>query len=306
LKKLPVITLMGPTAAGKTDLAIALCQALNTEVISVDSALVYKGMDIGTAKPTKAEQQLAPHHLIDMLDPKEAYSVADFRRDAVAEINRLHALGKVPVLVGGTMMYFKGLVEGLSPLPEADADIRAQLEAEAQASGWPALHKQLTDIDPEAAAKISENDSQRINRALEVYRITGKPMSELQKIKEAELPFEFHQFAIAPSDRSVLHERIELRFKKMLELGFENEVLALYQRKDLHPDLPSIRCVGYRQMWEYLDGSCDYDEMVFKGIAATRQLAKRQLTWLRSWPNVTWLNSEDEENLQRVVSSLSY
>jgi tRNA dimethylallyltransferase len=306
LKKLPVITLMGPTAAGKTDLAIALCQALNTEVISVDSALVYKGMDIGTAKPTKAEQQLAPHHLIDMLDPKEAYSVADFRRDAVAEINRLHALGKVPVLVGGTMMYFKGLVEGLSPLPDADADIRAQLEAEAQASGWPALHKQLTDIDPEAAAKISENDSQRINRALEVYRITGKPMSELQKIKEAELPFEFHQFAIAPSDRSVLHERIELRFKKMLELGFENEVLALYQRKDLHPDLPSIRCVGYRQMWEYLDGSCDYDEMVFKGIAATRQLAKRQLTWLRSWPNVTWLNSEDEENLQRVVSSLSY
>lgn len=297
---------MGPTAAGKTDLAIALCQTLNTEVISVDSALVYQGMDIGTAKPTKAEQVLAPHHLIDILDPKEAYSVADFRRDAIAEINRLHTLGKVPILVGGTMMYFKGLVEGLSPLPEADAEIRAQLEIEAQTLGWPMLHKQLKDIDPEAAAKISENDSQRINRALEVYRLTGKPMSELQKIKEAELPYDFHQFAIAPSDRSVLHKRIEQRFKKMLEMGFENEVLALYQRKDLHPDLPSIRCVGYRQMWEYLDGSCDYDEMVFKGIAATRQLAKRQLTWLRSWPNVTWLNSEDEENLQRVVSSLSY
>lgn len=297
---------MGPTAAGKTDLAIALCQTLKTEVISVDSALVYRGMDIGTAKPTPAEQALAPHHLIDILDPKDAYSVADFRRDAVAQIDRLHAQGKVPILVGGTMMYFKGLVEGLSPLPEADPDVRAQLEIEAQAQGWPALHKQLMSIDPEAAAKISENDSQRINRALEVYRLTGKPMSMLQKIKEAELPYEFHQFAIAPSDRSVLHERIERRFKKMLEMGFENEVLALYQRNDLHPDLPSIRCVGYRQMWEYLAGSCDYDEMVFKGIAATRQLAKRQLTWLRSWPNVTWLNSDDEENLQRVVSSLSY
>lgn len=297
---------MGPTAAGKTDLAIALCQTLKTEVISVDSALVYRGMDIGTAKPTPAEQALAPHHLIDILDPKDAYSVADFRRDAVAQIDRLHAQGKVPILVGGTMMYFKGLVEGLSPLPEADPDVRAQLEIEAQAQGWPALHKQLMSIDPEAAAKISENDSQRINRALEVYRLTGKPMTMLQKIKEAELPYEFHQFAIAPSDRSVLHERIERRFKKMLEMGFENEVLALYQRNDLHPDLPSIRCVGYRQMWEYLAGSCDYDEMVFKGIAATRQLAKRQLTWLRSWPNVTWLNSDDEENLQRVVSSLSY
>jgi tRNA dimethylallyltransferase len=306
LKKLPVITLMGPTAAGKTDLAIALCQHLNTEVISVDSALVYQGMDIGTAKPSKAEQALAPHHLIDIIDPKEAYSVADFRRDAIAQIERLHALGKVPILVGGTMMYFKGLVEGLSPLPEADPNVRAQLEIEAQTQGWPALHKQLMSIDPEAAAKISENDSQRINRALEVYRLTGKPMTELQKTKEAELPYEFHQFAIAPSDRSVLHERIELRFKKMLEMGFENEVLALYQRTDLHLDLPSIRCVGYRQMWEYLAGSCDYDEMVFKGIAATRQLAKRQLTWLRSWPNVTWLNSDDEENLQRVVSSLSY
>lgn len=222
---------MGPTAAGKTDLAIALCQTLKTEVISVDSALVYRGMDIGTAKPTPAEQALAPHHLIDILDPKDTYSVADFRRDAVAQIDRLHAQGKVPILVGGTMMYFKGLVEGLSPLPEADPDVRAQLEIEAQAQGWPALHKQLMSIDSEAAAKISENDSQRINRALEVYRLTGKPMTMLQKIKEAELPYEFHQFAIAPSDRSVLHERIERRFKKMLEMGFENEVLALSKKR---------------------------------------------------------------------------
>ncbi|MFC3033144.1 tRNA (adenosine(37)-N6)-dimethylallyltransferase MiaA [Pseudoalteromonas fenneropenaei] len=301
----PVITLMGPTAAGKTDLAIALCQHLNTEVISVDSALVYRGMDIGTAKPNAAEQALAPHHLIDILDPSESYSVADFRRDAVAQIERLHALGKIPILVGGTMMYFKALIDGLSPLPEADAIIRAGLESEAQAKGWPAMHQLLQQVDPEAASKISENDSQRINRALEVYRLTGKAMSELQQVKEAPLPYTFHQFAIAPADRAVLHERIALRYKKMLEEGFENEVSALYQRQDLHPDLPSIRCVGYRQMWDYLAGRCDYDEMVFKGIAATRQLAKRQLTWLRSWPEVTWLDSGDQENLQRVVSSLS-
>ncbi|CCQ11478.1 tRNA dimethylallyltransferase [Pseudoalteromonas luteoviolacea B = ATCC 29581] len=297
---------MGPTAAGKTDLAIALCQHLNTEVISVDSALVYKGMDIGTAKPSRAEQALAPHHLIDILDPKDSYSVADFCRDAINHIDTLHAQGKTPILVGGTMMYFKSLVEGLSPLPEANRAVRAVLEQEAQQKGWPALHAQLMAIDPVTAQKISENDSQRINRALEVYRLAGKPMSELQEEKPQPLPYTFHQFAIAPSDRSVLHERIELRFKKMLDEGFENEVLALYQRNDLHPDLPSIRCVGYRQMWEYLAGRCDYDEMVFKGIAATRQLAKRQLTWLRSWTDVTWLESGNEENLQRVVSSLSY
>ncbi|WP_462170191.1 tRNA (adenosine(37)-N6)-dimethylallyltransferase MiaA [Pseudoalteromonas xiamenensis] len=305
MKKLPVITLMDPTAAGKTDLAIALCQHLDTEVISVDSALVYKGMDIGTAKPTLEEQVQAPHQLIDILDPKESYSVADFRRDAISHIERLHSLGKVPILVGGTMMYFKGLIDGLSPLPEADPSIRAVLEQEAAELGWPEMHKKLVEVDPIAASKISENDSQRINRALEVYRITGKSMTELQKTKETPLPYEFHQFAIAPADRSVLHERIELRFKKMLAEGFENEVSALYQRSDLHPDLPSIRCVGYRQMWDYLAGRCDYDEMVFKGIAATRQLAKRQLTWLRSWPEVTWLDSADQENLQRVVSSLS-
>ena len=296
---------MGPTASGKTDLAIQLCQHLNTEVISVDSALVYKGMDIGSAKPDERELALAPHRLIDLIDPANSYSAADFRRDALENIAELHSEGKIPLLVGGTMMYFKALLEGLSPLPNADQEIRAELEKEAQEKGWPALHKELSELDPVAATKINENDSQRINRALEVYRLTGKPMSELQKVKPEPLPFEVLQFAIAPSDRAVLHQRIEKRFKIMLDLGFEKEVSTLYKREDLHPDLPSIRCVGYRQMWDYLDGQGDYDEMVFKGIAATRQLAKRQLTWLRGWQNITWLESGDEENLQRVLSSLS-
>ncbi|TMO87600.1 tRNA (adenosine(37)-N6)-dimethylallyltransferase MiaA [Pseudoalteromonas spongiae] len=305
MQQLPIICLMGPTASGKTDLAIQLCQHLNTEVISVDSALVYKGMDIGSAKPNAEELALAPHRLIDLIDPADSYSAADFRRDALDNIAQLHSQGKIPLLVGGTMMYFKALLEGLSPLPNADQAIRAELEQEAQLKGWPALHQELTRVDPVAAAKINENDSQRINRALEVYRLTGKPMSELQKVKSEPLPFDVLQFAIAPSDRAVLHQRIEKRFKIMLDMGFEKEVLALYTRKDLHPDLPSIRCVGYRQMWDYLAGEDDYDEMVFKGIAATRQLAKRQLTWLRGWQNITWLESGDEENLQRVLSSLS-
>ncbi|MGB0859833.1 MAG: tRNA (adenosine(37)-N6)-dimethylallyltransferase MiaA [Pseudoalteromonas spongiae] len=305
MQQLPIICLMGPTASGKTDLAIQLCQHLNTEVISVDSALVYKGMDIGSAKPNAEELALAPHRLIDLIDPADSYSAADFRRDALDNIAQLHSQGKIPLLVGGTMMYFKALLEGLSPLPNADQAIRAELEQEAQLKGWPALHQELTQVDPVAAAKINENDSQRINRALEVYRLTGKPMSELQKVKSEPLPFDVLQFAIAPSDRAVLHQRIEKRFKIMLDMGFEKEVLALYTRKDLHPDLPSIRCVGYRQMWDYLAGEDDYDEMVFKGIAATRQLAKRQLTWLRGWQNITWLESGDEENLQRVLSSLS-
>ena len=305
MNNLHVITLMGPTAARKPALGIALCQHLDTEIISVDSALVYKDMDIGTAKPNETELSLAPHHLIDLIDPLESYSVADFRRDAIEKINNLHQQGKVPILVGGTMMYFKGLIEGLSPLPEANSEVRKVLEAEAEQLGWPALHAQLADIDPDAAAKISVNDSQRINRALEVFRLTGQSMTSLQQQKQPALPYQFHQFAIAPGDRKVLHARIEKRFNIMLEQGFKNEVLALYQRGDLHPDLPSIRCVGYRQMWEHLAGHCDHDEMVFKGIAATRQLAKRQLTWLRGWPNVNWLETDDQENLQRVLTSLS-
>ncbi|WP_338365610.1 tRNA (adenosine(37)-N6)-dimethylallyltransferase MiaA [uncultured Pseudoalteromonas sp.] len=305
MSNLPVIFLMGPTAAGKTALAISLCEHLNTEIISVDSALIYKGMDIGTAKPDAQELARAPHHLIDLLDPSETYSVADFRRDAIKKIDEFHQQGKVPILVGGTMMYFKSLIDGLSPLPEACPDVRAELEAQAKQFGWPHLHQELAKVDPQAADKISENDSQRINRALEVYRISGKTMTELQKQKQPTLPYTFHQFAIAPDDRSELHQRIEKRFKIMIEQGFEKEVSTLYLRKDLHPNMPSIRCVGYRQMWDYLAGEVDHDEMVFRGIAATRQLAKRQLTWLRSWPDVTWLTTDNEENLQRVVSSLS-
>jgi len=296
---------MGPTASGKTDLAIKLCQHLNTEIISVDSALVYKGMDIGSAKPNAEELAQAPHRLIDLIDPADSYSAADFRRDALDNIAELHSQGKIPLLVGGTMMYFKALLEGLSPLPNADQTVRTQLEVEAHEKGWPEMHRELSTVDPVAASKINENDSQRINRALEVFRLTGKPMSELQKVKPEPLPFNVLQFAIAPEERATLHQRIEKRFKIMLDMGFEKEVLTLYKRKDLHPDLPSIRCVGYRQMWDYLAGECDYDEMVFKGIAATRQLAKRQLTWLRGWQNITWLESGDEENLQRVLSSLS-
>ncbi len=305
LSNLPVIFLMGPTAAGKTALAISLCEHLNTEIISVDSALIYKGMDIGTAKPDAEELRRAPHHLIDLLDPSETYSVADFRRDAIEKIDKFHQQGKVPVLVGGTMMYFKALIDGLSPLPEADEKIRTQLEKQAKQHGWPYLYKELVEVDPQAAQKISENDSQRINRALEVYRITGKTMTELQKQKQPVLPYTFHQFAIAPDERSELHRRIEERFKIMIAQGFEKEVSTLYLREDLHPNMPSIRCVGYRQMWDYLAGEITHDEMIFRGIAATRQLAKRQLTWLRSWPDVTWLTTGDEENLHRVVSSLS-
>ncbi len=305
MQSLPVIFLMGPTASGKTALAMELCEALNTEVVSVDSALIYKDMDIGSAKPTAQEQAHAPHRLIDILDPSERYSVADFRRDALTHIEELHGQGKIPLLVGGTMMYYKALLDGLSPLPEADPKVRAAIMAEAESQGWPALHQQLKEIDPDAAAKISENDSQRINRALEVFRISGQPMTQLQQIKQDPFPYQALQFAIAPKERSVLHERIEQRFKIMLDQGFESEVRSLYKRGDLHTDLPSIRCVGYRQMWDYIAGHVTYDEMVFRGIAASRQLAKRQLTWLRGWQGVSWIETGDKENLQHVLSSLS-
>ena len=303
---LPVICLMGPTASGKTALAIALCQQLNAEIISVDSALVYRGMDIGTAKPTAAELTMAPHHLLDIRDPADSYSAADFRQDALQLISDIQHRGKVPLLVGGTMLYFKALLEGISALPAADAAVRQQLEAEAREQGWAAMHQQLAKIDPVAAARIHPNDPQRINRALEVYRLTGQSLTKLTAEKTEPFPFSVHQFAIAPTDRSILHQRIAERFMLMLEQGFEQEVQWLRQRGDLHIDLPSIRCVGYRQMWQYLDGEHSYGQMVEKGIAATRQLAKRQLTWLRGWPNLHWLKSEAElnENLQAVLTSL--
>lgn len=298
------IFLMGPTAAGKTQLAMDLCQALPCDVISVDSALVYKGMDIGTAKPSLAEQAVIPHQLIDLLDPKDAYSAADFRRDALTAMANSHAAGRIPLLVGGTMLYFKALLEGLSPLPSADAQIRAEIAAQAQQHGWEALHRELAEIDPVAAARIHPNDPQRLSRALEVFRISGKTLTQLTERKGDPLPYKVLQFAIAPTERAELHQRIALRFQQMLEQGFEEEVRVLYERADLHPELPSIRCVGYRQMWDYLAGDVSYDEMIARGLAATRQLAKRQLTWLRSWPEVQWLDTNNNAVCQDVIAQV--
>ena len=294
--------LMGPTASGKTDLAIALRQQLPVEVISVDSALIYKGMDIGTAKPTPAELALAPHRLIDILDPKESYSAMNFREDALKEMAEISASGRIPLLVGGTMLYYKALLEGLSPLPSADPIIRAEIEEKAAKIGWAGMHQELLAIDPVAGARINPNDSQRINRALEVFYITGKTMTELTAEKGEALPYRLLQFAIAPQDRAILHERIALRFQKMMDLGFEEEVKRLFLREDLHIDLPSIRCVGYRQMWEYLQGDISLDEAIYKGICATRQLAKRQITWLRGWKDeITWLDSLNPEQAKLTM-----
>ncbi|MCJ8274263.1 MAG: tRNA (adenosine(37)-N6)-dimethylallyltransferase MiaA [Psychrosphaera sp.] len=287
-KSLPVIFLMGPTASGKTGLA-----------------LVYRDMDIGTAKPTKQELADAPHRLINFLDPAQSYSAADFRADALEAIEQIHQQGKIPLLVGGTMMYFKALLEGISPLPAADPNVRAEIEKQAAEQGWAAMHQQLAEVDSVAAARIHPNDPQRINRALEVYRITGQTMTQLSAIKGDALGFEVLQFAIAPNDKSLLHQRIEQRFKQMIAQGFEQEVKKLYERGDLHLDLPSMRCVGYRQMWQYFEGIHDYDEMIFRGVVATRQLAKRQMTWLRSWQNLRWLKTGDKENLQHILTSLS-
>ena len=296
------IFLMGPTASGKTDLAIALRESLPVEVISVDSALIYKGMDIGTAKPSREELAKAPHRLIDILDPAESYSAMNFRADALKEMAKITVSGRIPLLVGGTMLYYKALIEGLSPLPSADIEVRAKIEQKAAEFGWGALHQDLMAIDPISANRINPNDSQRINRALEVFYITGKTMTELTTQQGESLPYDVLQFAIAPEDRAVLHQRIDQRFHKMIELGFEQEVRNLFERGDLNIDLPSIRCVGYRQMWEYLQGDISLDEAIFKGICATRQLAKRQITWLRGWQSeITWLDSLEPENAKQIV-----
>ena len=295
------IFLMGPTASGKTDLAMQLCQQLPCEVISVDSALIYKGMDIGTAKPTTEELLKVPHRLVDILDPKESYSVANFRHDALEAMHDIASRGKIPLLVGGTMMYFKSLVDGLSPLPQSDEKIRKEIMQEVDKLGWQAMHARLADIDPISAQRIHPNDPQRLLRALEVYRISGKSLTELSAVKSDPLPFRVKEFAIMPPDRAILHQRIELRFNKMLENGFEQEVQRLKARGDLHLDMPSMRCVGYRQMWQYLDGEFDKQELVFRGVAATRQLAKRQLTWLRSWKNLNLLDGVEKHHLTSII-----
>ncbi|EIR95282.1 tRNA dimethylallyltransferase [Yersinia pestis PY-36] len=297
---------MGPTASGKTALSIALRQRLPVELVSVDSALIYRGMDIGTAKPSAQELALAPHRLIDIRDPAESYSAADFRKDALKEMADITAAGRIPLLVGGTMLYFKALLDGLSPLPSADPQVRQRIEQQASELGWGALHQQLAVIDPVAAARIHPNDPQRLSRALEVFFISGKTLTELTKISGETLPYRVHQFAIAPASRELLHQRIELRFHQMLDAGFEAEARVLFDRGDLHTDLPAIRCVGYRQMWSYLSGEIDYNDMVYRGVCATRQLAKRQMTWLRGWSSVQWLDSDKPgEALDSVIQVVS-
>lgn len=296
---------MGPTASGKTALAFQLHDQLPCDIVSVDSALVYRDMDIGTAKPTQEELASYPHRLIDIKDPSESYSAAEFCKDALAEIAAIREQGRIPLLVGGTMMYFKSLIEGISPLPEASAEVRIEIETQAKENGWQALHDELAQVDPISAERIHPNDPQRLTRALEVFRLTGKTLTQLTEIKGETLTGDVLQFAIAPKERADLHARIALRYEQMIAQGFEQEVVKLKQRKDLHENLPSIRCVGYRQMWQYLHGEYSHEDMVFKGICATRQLAKRQLTWLRSWPNLQWLDMENEDNLQQIVQALS-
>lgn len=285
-----VICISGPTAAGKTQLAMDLADTMPCQLISVDSALIYRGMDIGTAKPSAPEQARYPHKLIDIKDPSEIYSASDFRDDALVCIETAIGQGKTPVLVGGTMLYYRALLGGLSNLPAADARVRQRLTKQAEELGWQALHERLATVDATAAARIHPNDPQRLIRALEVYELSGKSLTSLTQTQKPGLRYPSYQFAVAPEDRSLLHQRIERRFMLMLEQGFEAEVAALRGRPDLHADLPAIRAVGYRQMWQYLAGECTYDEMIERGLAATRQLAKRQITWLRSWPDLHWLD----------------
>ena len=285
-----VICLSGPTAAGKTALAMALAKQLPVELVSVDSALIYRDMNIGTAKPTAAELAICPHHLIDICDPTEVYSAANFRTDALALISSIRGRGNIPLLVGGTMLYFRALLAGLSALPPANAEVRASLQARAESQGWQALHARLASVDPVAAKRIHPNDPQRLLRALEVYELSGKSLTELTAEQQPGLPLPTWQLAVAPEQRSVLHERIALRFHGMLAAGLVDEVAQLKARGDLHLDLPSMRSVGYRQVWQHLNGEMDYDTMVERAIIATRQLAKRQITWLRSWPGLHWLN----------------
>jgi tRNA dimethylallyltransferase len=288
----PAIFLMGPTASGKTSAAVELYRKLPVELISVDSALVYRHMDIGTAKPDAETLKLAPHHLIDVIDPAESYSAARFCADALQLMAEISARGKVPLLVGGTMLYFNALQGGLGELPQADAQIRARLDAEALQLGWPAMHAKLAQIDPVTAARLQTTDAQRIQRALEVHAITGKTMTQIFAGQQSvQLPYRLLKLALVPDDRSALHQRIALRFDEMQAAGLVDEVAALRSKYPaLHAGLPSMRCVGYRQAWQYLDGEFGWDALREKGIAATRQLAKRQLTWLRGMDDTVKFN----------------
>ena len=293
------VVLLGPTASGKSALAMQLAAEIPLEIVSVDSAQVYRGMDIGTAKPSTAERAAVPHHLIDIRDAAEPYSAADFVRDATVAIREIRERGKLPLLVGGTMLYAKALREGLSELPSADPQVRARIEAEARELGWPALHARLAQVDPAAAKRLKPNDSQRIQRALEVYETAGAPMSELVRIDTAPT-WKLSTLALLPADRTLLRDRIAQRFDAMLDAGLLEEVRTLHARGDLHPNLPSMRSVGYRQAWRFVEGLCTFNQFREDGITATRQLAKRQMTWLRSMPNVTVIEPTSKAALSAV------
>ncbi|HET6655555.1 MAG TPA: tRNA (adenosine(37)-N6)-dimethylallyltransferase MiaA [Gammaproteobacteria bacterium] len=298
----PAILLTGPTATGKSDAALVLAARLPVEIVSVDSAMVYRGMDIGTAKPSAAEQAAVPHHLIDILDPAESYSAARFRDDALAAMRAITERGRVPVLVGGTLLYFRALTQGLAPLPSADPGYRAELEREAGESGWPALHARLEQVDPEAAARIHPNDAQRIQRALEVHHLTGEAMTAQWRRAHAPPPYRLLRFGLMPASRALLHERIAARFEKMIAAGFIDEVAALRARADLTAEHPSMRAVGYRQLWAYLDGRRTRDEAIHDGIVATRRYAKRQMTWLRSEAEVQLVEPGDPALVDRLYA----
>jgi len=305
MNKPPAIFLMGPTASGKTAMAVKLVQRFPLDIISVDSALVYRGMDIGTARPDAALLDVAPHRLINIRDPSEAYSAAEFREDALAAMADITAQGRIPLLVGGTFLYFRALQHGLSDMPAADPEIRARLEAEAQRDGWESLHTRLAGIDPVAAARIHATDPQRIQRALEVYEISGLPISEFHaQGRSSDLPYRLLKLALVPDDRTLLHQRIESRFRSMLAAGLVDEVRRLYDRGDLTAELPAMRAVGYRQVWAHLAGKIGYDEMVEQAIVATRQYAKRQLTWLRSEAGLESYPAGKPQTLECIRSRL--
>ncbi len=317
-QRLPVLLLMGPTCSGKTALAIEAAQSLPIEIINVDSALVYRGLDIGAARPSDEELAAAPHRLLGFRELDAPYSAADFRADALREIEAIHARGRLPLLVDGTILYFKALVEGLAPLPEADPAVRAEIADLAEAQGWAAVHRALAQVDPVSAERLKPTDRQRSQRALEVYRVTGRPLSAFHEehhttvtqnrdgLSEfSALPWPVYSAALLPPDRAWLHDMIAQRFLQMLEQGLVEEVQALRQRPGVHRDLPAMKAVGYRQVWDYLDGQHDYDTMVEKGIVATRQLAKRQFTWLRKWPYLDSVDSNDPSQRQRLIERLA-
>jgi tRNA dimethylallyltransferase len=298
------VCLMGPTCTGKTALALELAQRFPVEIVSVDSALVYRGMDIGTSKPTPAQLAAVPHHLIDLCDPADPYSAGRFLRDALACIDAIRSRGRVPLLVGGTMLYYRALTHGLAPLPEADSAVRAALDLVAQSTGWPALHAELAERDPVAASRIQPADAQRIQRALEVLQLTGERLSDLQRRAEPP-PVRLARFALVPVARELLYQRINARFDDMMAAGLLDEVRALFARGDLDPDQPSLRAVGYRQRWSHLAGACSLDDAVAAARQATRNLAKRQLTWLRADPGIAWITALAERDLVPISDALT-